>query len=107
MGFKEQLFKDILNTFMNPDEFGEKHIIDGKEVTCIIDNMEIIERNKKVTETTDGVFQRELLIYVARADIGKLPAIGRSLIFDGRTYRVKDSIDEGAVYSVTLGVITS
>lgn len=29
-GFKEMALKDIEETFFNVDEFGEKHIIDGK-----------------------------------------------------------------------------
>ena len=108
MGFKEQLFKDIKGVFLNPAEFGEMHTVDGRQLCCIVDNMEIIERNKKsLQEVTDGVFQRQLLFYVSRADFGKLPAVGRTLSFDGKTYRVQDAVEEGAVYSITLGVITS
>jgi hypothetical protein len=50
MGFKEQLFKDIGNVFMNPDEFGESHTVDGKKMNVIVDNAEIIERSKKQSD---------------------------------------------------------
>ena len=33
LGFKELAFLDIQNVFMNPEEFGEKHFIDGEEMT--------------------------------------------------------------------------
>lgn len=108
MGFKEQLFKDIKTVFLNPAEFGEMHTVDGRQLCCIVDNMEIIEREKKsLREYTDGVFKRQLLFYVARSDFGKLPAVGRTLEFDGKKYRVEDAVEEGAVYSITLEVITS
>ncbi len=109
MGFKEQLFKDISNVFLNPEEFGEPHMIDGKTKNVIVDNMEIIERSKKQAEDNriEGIYKRQLLFYVSRAEFGKLPAIGRIMKFDGKDYRIVDAIDEGAVYSITLGVITS
>jgi hypothetical protein len=109
MGFKEQLFKDIGNVFMNPSEFGENHTVDGKIMNVIVDNAEIIERSKKQADSgrVQGIFERQLLFYVSRADIGKLPAVGRMMDFDGKKYRVEDAVDEGAVYSITLGALTS
>lgn len=109
MGFKEQLFKDIGNVFMNPDEFGEQHEVDGKSMNVIVDNLEVINRSKKQAEggRIDGVFQRQLLFYVSRSEFGRLPAIGRMLDFDGKKYRISDAVDEGGVYSITLGAISS
>ena len=42
--------KDIEETFFNVDEFGEKHIIDGKPMTVIVDGLEVVERQKKQSE---------------------------------------------------------
>lgn len=109
MGFKEQLFTDIENVFMNPDEFGENHTVDGKVMNVIVDNAEIIERSRKQVDSgrVDGIFERQLLFYVSRGVFGRLPAVGRVMDFDGKKYRVEDAVDEGAVYSITLGALTS
>jgi hypothetical protein len=109
MGFKEQLFKDIGNVFMNPDEFGESHTVDGKKMNVIVDNAEIIERSKKQSDKgrIEGIFARQLLFYVSRSEFGPLPAVGRVLEFDGKKYRISDAVDEGALYSITLGALSS
>ena len=46
--FKDVLKDDVNNTFMNLDEFADTHIVDGKEIPVIIDENEIIEREKKM-----------------------------------------------------------
>lgn len=109
LGFKELAFLDIHNVFMNPDEFGEKHQIDGKEMLVVVDGMEVVERSKKQVERgrIDGIYEKQVLIYVSRTEFGALPAIGRILQFDNRQYRVVDAIDEGGMYSITLGAYRS
>ena len=106
MGFKELAARDITNTFLNPDEFGELHKIDGRIMTIIIDGMEVIERSKKQIEhgRVDGIYEKQILFYVSRKDFGPLPVIGRKLTLDSGNYRVVDAVDEGGIYSITLGV---
>lgn len=109
LGFKEILFRDIKNVFMNPAEFGETHIVNGKRMVIIIDGNEVVERAKKQSEQgrIDGVFQSQVIIYVAGSDFGKLPAIKQVLTLDGNTYRVTDAINEGGIYSITLNAYKS
>lgn len=103
MTFKDVIAEDIQQVFLNPEEFGEPHIIDGKEMTVIIDNSEIIERSKKQVDRTDGVYKKQILFYVARSKFGRLPAIGSALRFDGTDYLVVDAVSEGGIYSITIG----
>ena len=46
-------FKDILSAdraiFMNPEEFGEVHNVGGRSMTILIDDNEMIEREKRQT----------------------------------------------------------
>lgn len=106
-GFKDILFQDIKRTFLNPDEFGEVHTIDGKRMVVSIDGMEALEREKKQSEhgRIDGVFKQEIVLYVARSDFGQLPAIGRAMTVDKGSYRVKDAVDESGIFSITLEVV--
>ena len=38
MSFKELVEQDNRTVFMNLDEFADIHVINGKEIPCIIDN---------------------------------------------------------------------
>lgn len=109
MGFKELAARDIQNVFLNQDEFGERHEVDGKVMTIIIDGMEVVERSKKQIEhgRVEGIFEKQLLLYVSRNEFGPLPAIGRILTLDRNKYRVTDAVDEGGMYSITLGAAKS
>ena len=100
--FKEQVEKDITSTFMSLDEFSDVHTINGVEMPVQIDNIEQIEREKRVNQTMDGIFTQQKLIYVNAADFGPLPKQGSLLKLDKRTYKVMDAIDEDGVYSITI-----
>lgn len=100
--FKEVMKDDVNNTFMNVDEFADMHTVDGKEIPVLVDDNEIIEREKKMKSNMDGVYVKQKLIYVKADDFGSLPAIGRQIVFDGKRYMVTDSTDEGGVYTITI-----
>ena len=106
MTFKEQIALDNRNLFMNEDEFSEKHLINGKEMGCIIDNNEQIDRDKryqyKKSLYADGVYIKQLLIYVKAEEFGALPAIGRAITFDKNSYIVSDALDEDGISSLCL-----
>ena len=42
------------------------------------------------------------MIYVKASEFGNLPAVGRSLNFDGKIYIVTSAIDEDGIYSIEL-----
>lgn len=107
MSFKSILMGDIANVFLNGDEFAEQHIIDGKRMTVSVDGNEVIERSKKQIEEgrTDGLYERQTVIYVSKKEFGKVPAIGRQLTMDKGIYIIQDCVDEGGMYSITLGAV--
>ena len=107
MSFKSILMDDITNVFLNKDEFAEEHVIDGKKMTVSVDGNEVVERSKKQVENgrTDGLYERQTIIYVSKKEFGKVPAIGRQLTMDKGIYIIQDCIDEGGMYSITLGAI--
>ena len=100
--FKEVMKDDVNNTFMNVDEFADMHTVDGKEIPVLVDDNEIIEREKKMKSNMDGVYVKQKLIYVKAGDFGPLPAIGRQIVFDEKRYMVTDSTDEDGVYTITM-----
>lgn len=102
LSFKEILERDINEVFFNLSEFSDSHIIDGTSMTAMIDDMEHIEREKKMKSHMDGLHAREILLYVKASEFGPLPAQGRLLNLDGKRYTVLDAVDEGGVYTITL-----
>ena len=106
MTFKELVASDVDNVFMNLDEFSETHIVNGKRMTVQVDSNEMIDREKryqyKRSLYADGVYLTEMLIYVKASEFGNLPAVGRQLMFDGRSYLISDAVDEDGVYTISL-----
>lgn len=104
--FKDIIQADVHNVFMNLDEFSDIHTVNGKQMTVQIDSNEMIDREKryqyKRSLYADGVYLKELLIYVKASEFGALPVVGRLLTLDGKTYIVSDAVDECGVYTISL-----
>lgn len=100
--FQEMLSQDIKDIFLNPEEFGETHLVDGKEMVVILDDNELVERNDKVKTLAEGLHERRLLMYVSEEDFGPEPLIGRRLRLDGEYFTVSDVSCEGGMYAVSL-----
>ena len=100
--FKDIIQRDIDEVFFNLEEFSDTHTIDGVEMPAMIDDMEHIEREKKMKSNMDGIHARQILLYVKASEFGALPAQSRILNLDNRKYVILDAVDEGGVYTITL-----
>ncbi|MCM1122546.1 MAG: hypothetical protein NC416_08185 [Eubacterium sp.] len=105
--FKDILQQDIKRTFLNIDEFGEMHDINGQEVTIIIDENELTEREKRLRRNEGELHKKQLLFYIAAEDFGNLPAPGKVLKLDQKSYIITDAEDEGGIYSISLEAVKS
>ena len=102
--FKEQIAADISTTFLNCLEFADTHTVNGKEMAAVVDENEILERDKSRLGThADGLYKSRRLIYVARAEFGPRPAIGAMLSLNGWQYKVTDCTEEAGVLAIELG----
>ena len=77
--FKELLRQDVKSVFLNPAEFGEEHIVNGKPI-----------------------YKKQTLVFVSALDFGPLPGVGKPVKIDGVTFIITDSLNEGGVYSLHL-----
>lgn len=100
--FKEQIQKDITNTFLNSDEFADIHTIDDRKMSVQIDENEALDRQLRANQGVSGVYVKQRLIYVSEAEFGSLPYIGRALRLDGKLYKVVDAVSEDGIHSITL-----
>lgn len=97
--FKDCVAADISNVFLNLQEFGDTHTVNGKEMTVMVDENELLERDKfKLLGTGGGGtgYKATRMIYVAKAEFGPRPALGAVLNMDGRDYRVAPGTTEEA-----------
>ncbi|CAI3560366.1 MULTISPECIES: hypothetical protein [Clostridium] len=97
MNFKEQIEHD-LNSFFDPEIFGEYHIIDGQEIVIVPDNQLLKIKNEK---EYDGIIQADLLYFVKASDIDE-PISGEIQNIDGVLYTVLECKNNSGVYEVTL-----
>lgn len=102
MTFKELVQGDVEKVFLNPSEFGEEHVVDGKKMPVIIDSHELMERKKRIQSHMDGAYTKQMLMYVAASDFGNLPAQGSKLLLDDKMYTVADAASQAGVYSITI-----
>lgn len=102
LSFKEALQNDVKAVFINPAEFGDPHTINSKTMLAVLDDMEHIEREKRMKSNMDGVYVRQILLYVAAEDFGSFPARGVLVKLDGKQYQVADATDECGIYAITL-----
>lgn len=52
LSFKDIIHNDIKQTFLNLEEFGETHEVNGTPMTIIFDDIEHVEREKQMKSTT-------------------------------------------------------
>ena len=100
--FKALLRQDVKSAFLNPAEFGEEHIVNGKPMMIMIDDNELTEREKRMKSHMDGIYKKQTLVYVSALDFGPLPGVGKLVKIDGITFIVADSLNERGVYSLHL-----
>lgn len=106
--FKDVLKNDVKQVFLNFEEFGEHHSLNGQEVLIIIDENELTEREKRIRNNNEEELHRkQLLFYVAEEDFGYLPSPGMMLDLDGKEYTITDAGNEDGIYAISLEALRS
>ena len=102
--FKDLVKHDANNLFLNLEEFGDVHLVDGRSMTVMIDDSEQQQRSKAVLDSTDfeAVYDNRSLIYVRSDEYGALPSPGKVLNLDGHPYRITKATDEYGIYSFEI-----
>ncbi len=91
--FRAAVQKDIKAVFLNLEEFGEWHTLNGVKVQCVIDkNLTQEFGDSRIV----GVFVNILTIYVDSSDI-QTPVEGEILSIDGSLHLVKSVSEEGGM----------
>lgn len=105
MTLKEIMKEDLDDVFFDLDEFAEIHDVNGKEMSVMIDGNELGERKKsdRAGKHYDGLYTSMILMYVKAEEYGARPKVGSLIHLDGKAYKVIEAVEEGGVYSITMG----
>lgn len=94
--FDDQLAADAA-VFLNTEEFGETHTIDGKSVVCVIDE----NTDGQFTGDLDGVFVTTKQLFVRESDLIKAPVQGKRMIIDDEVHLVLSVSRETPLLRIT------
>lgn len=104
MIFKEQLLEDLDTVFFNPDEFAEKHTINGSEVDIVVDNDKLAELFISRQINTEQLFTDSIMFYVRKCNLDFEPVPGQYIEYDGHGYLITDVKTDDESYTIVLGV---
>lgn len=107
--FKDCLMADVEGVFLNQMEFADIHTVNGKEMTVLVDENELLERDKSklLGAPVNGIYKSRRLIYVAKSVFGPRPANGAVLALDGRQYKIRESTEEAGILAIELEAVRS
>lgn len=107
--FKEIIGDDVTDIFLDPNEFGEPHTVNGrKDVDIIFDDVEFLNRDKFRSEVKDdGTSLAKTMFYVKASDFGRLPKMGTHVTIDNMNFRVEKAVNEQGLYSITIRAVTA
>ena len=97
MTFKEMVARDRDDVFLDLEEFADSHMVDGRAVPCVIDQ---VERGDRDLET--GVAGDESRLFAKTEDMPPRRRPGEQVTVDGRSYVVLAWRDEMGVTEVDL-----
>lgn len=83
MGFKAQLDLDVVNTFINPDEFAESCILEGITFNCVVNSDDIEDRRKSTGQLgyDTGLFEFRVEIFFKTSDFPYRLVEGQQVVF--------------------------
>lgn len=96
--FKDMVQRDR-DLFLNFGEYGETHRVEGRDVTIMIDDDALKERQGGAALS---IAESSLLFYAKPEDLPPRRAAGASLNVDGREYIVDDWSEDMGIATVAL-----
>lgn len=98
--FKKMVERDRQLVFLNIDEFGEEHKVEGRTITVVLDDNALKERQGGQEL---GVAESSLMLYAAVEDLPIRRPAGEGLNIDGREYIINDWSEDMGIATIALG----
>lgn len=97
MSFRDEMMRDIDETFLEADEFASEHVVEGKRILCVVD-----EAKSAPKDANFNLAQADFVLLAKTADLPPRKAAGALLNLDGRELTVGAWSDEDGMTSVEL-----
>lgn len=96
---RETIALDVENVFFELEDFAELHVVEGREISIVIDNdhLEKLQAGQNL-----GIAESDLLIFGRTAELPRKKAPGSMINIDGREYIVDNWADNKGVSQITL-----
>lgn len=105
MSFKDDIIADINAVYMNVEEYGSPHSIEGgKPITCVFDDEALRERQ---AGQEIGVAEAVVLLFAKTSELPPKKPAGSHFNVDGREYLVADWSEDMGVSQITLNQVVS
>lgn len=98
--FQEMVERDRRLVFLDLDEFGEEHKVEGKTITVVLDD-DALRQRQGGQEL--AVAESSLMLYAAVEDLPHRRPAGEGLNIDGREYIVNDWREDMGIATIALG----
>lgn len=109
-GFKAQLARDIHDTFLNLDEFGEARRIEYAglclDIPLVFDTELQAQRSQPYRDHTETIYNEDVTVYCSLEKLGKMPKKGRQFTIDGDDYLIKSAKLDEKLITLVLEVRT-
>ena len=92
-----------LATFINVAEFADMHNINGQQIICVIDNDLSKQRGTRQSENFDGIYVRQLTVFVRESALGYRPERDQKMTINGEWYIVIDCAADFGILEIELG----
>lgn len=99
MSLKDEILADIDNIFLNEDDFGEKHIVNHKEIICMFDDEKLTERQGS---NELAVSVSSALLFAKTSDLPPKMVNGSRIEIDGKIYVIDDWKDNLGMSNIAL-----
>ena len=102
--FQDQLKKDFANVFINLDEFGSEHELNGVNVRCVVQSPTEQDNLLKGLQYRgfEAVHTQQAIVYVVKDDLQEFPVKDEVMTFDGETCVVNSCENQMGMLKITL-----
>ena len=104
MGFKEEVASDIVDVFLNLEEFGDTHTVGKKETVCVIDEerFQNKQRNRTRSLENEGLFIEGMTLFIEKSFFKYPPLSGEKILVDGVRYLVEEAKEDMGLLEIDL-----
>lgn len=103
--FRDLVEADNGTVFLNLEEFGEYHELQGERCICILQGdavLKTLSTGGGVTQTYPMIFGVDLTVNVKTADLPEIPVYGQLFSVDEEQYLVQNVKDDMGMLTIEL-----